>query len=384
MAPFLSIVCPTKDRPECIRVLLKSLANQTYSDFEVIVSDNADRLPCKNEAYMFAQTTAMDIKYYRTPKCMGICDSFETAMSYASGEYVMMVEDKTILYPDAVEKISNILRNDDLDILNFPWDFLTPYKKEEDIVPGILTYALRTGKVEAVNVEYALEEKFSCQKMELELDKEWNYGAILGGVFSKRIINKIRVNNIEGRLFDGIVPDRVLSAEALCIVDGNRIKFLDDHILIYNSNGRNTVTFNGKKKLSDVADILIHSREGRNYYDSMIFPEIAVTHNALASDFARIVDYVKSGGQYKREKVYQIPKGRLLAILEKRLKVFEYDYDEYNREVKLIEKYKAGLTKEEYAQYTEKWIQMNRGRLISPTYKREYDFPTEDFVFLMS
>lgn len=187
MRPFLSIVCPTKDRPECVQVLLKSLENQTCFRFEVIISDNADRLPCKDVVDIFSQRTNMDVKYYRTQKCIGLSDSFETAISYASGKYVMMVEDKTILYPDAVEKISAILESENLDILNFPWDFLTPYKKEEDIVSGILTYALRTGELERVNVEFALEEKFSCQKMELELDKEWNYGAILGGYFQKKL-----------------------------------------------------------------------------------------------------------------------------------------------------------------------------------------------------
>ena len=186
MKPFLSVVCPTKDRPECIQVLLKSLANQTSLDFEVIISDNADRVSCKCVVDEFVQCTEMDIKYYRTQRCLGLCDSFEAAISYATGKYVMIVEDKTILYPDAIKKISKVLKSDNLDILNFPWDFLTPYKKDENVVAGILTYALRSGAVEAVNVEYALEEKFSCQKMSLELEKEWNYGAILGGgIFRK-------------------------------------------------------------------------------------------------------------------------------------------------------------------------------------------------------
>lgn len=202
------------------------------------------------------------------------------------------------------------------------------------------------------------------------------------GVFSKKIIKKIREINDDGRLFDGMVPDRVLSVEALSVVDGNRIKFLDDYILIYNSNGRNTVTFNGLKKLSDVAAIFMHSRESRNYYDLMIFPGIAVVQNALASDFVRIVDYLMSKGEYNREKVYKIPQGRLLAILEKKLRMFEYDYVEYTTEVKLLNQYKRGLSNEEYIQYEEKWIQMNKGRLISSIYKREYEFPMKEFNFL--
>lgn len=200
-----------------------------------------------------------------------------------------------------------------------------------------------------------------------------------GGVFSESLIRKIRGINADERFFDGMVPDRGLSVQALCIVDENRIKFLDDHILIYNSNGRNTVTYNRKKKLTDIADILIHSRADRDYYNSMIFPKIAVTHNALASDFSRIIEFMKSSSQYKRKKEYEIPKGRLLAILEKRLRLFEYDCAEYCEEVKLIETYKEKLSKEEYVQYEEKWRQMNRGRLISTVYKREYDFPTKEF-----
>lgn len=378
MQPFISIVCPTKDRPECVQVLLKSLKNQTSKDFEIIISDNADKFPCKSIVDE-AVNADMDVKYFRTPKCFGICDSFEYAISHATGKYAMVVEDKSILYPDAVEKINSVLKKEDLDILNFPWDFLTPYRKEEDIVSGILTYALRSGKVESVNVEYAMEEKFSCQKMFLDIDKEWNYGAIQGGVFSERFIKKIRCINENCRFFDGMVPDRCLSVEALCIVDKKKIKFLDDHITIHSANGRNTLK---DDKLKHEENVLRYSREGKNYYDSMIFPGIASVHNALASDFMRIAERVKSCGQYKREKEYSIPKGRLLAIIEKRLGVFKFDSEEYKKELKLIEKYKTELSKEEYVQYEEKWIQMNRGRLICPIYRKEYIFPIKGFETL--
>lgn len=44
-----------------------------------------------------------------------------------------------------------------------------------------------------------------------------------------------------------------------------------------------------------------------------------------------------------------------------------------------MEKYKAELSEKEHFQYKEKRNQMNRGKLISPIYKREYEFPMPGF-----
>lgn len=377
MYPFISIVCPTKDRPECVRVLLESLRQQTANDFEIIISDNADLKPCKGAVDEYRSNSKLNIQYHRTKKCLGICDSFEFAISHANGKYVMVVEDKTILYPSAIEKISGCLQRDNLDILNFPWDFLNPYDKSRNIVRGVLTRGYRCGKLLGIDPEHALQEKFECQKMTLELDKEWNYGAIMGGVCSANFLKIMKEMN-GGRLFDGMVPDRYFAVEALCIVSPGKIKFLDDHILIYNSNGRNTTNY---RSLNNSVAVFQRSREEKRYYDDMIFPGIAIGHNVLASDFERALGFVISAGKYRRKRVPCIPRGRLLAILEKKIASYTADYEEYEKEKQLIETYKARMSREEEAQYKEKVAEMKKGQLLSSVWTKRCEFPNKEFGF---
>ncbi len=352
--PFFSIVCPTHDRPECIELLISVIERQTFNNFELIISDNAYNLPCDQ---IVKQAMKVDdrVKYYRTEGVLGICDSFEAASKHATGKYVMYVEDKTLLYPNALEKIYNVLINNDLDILNFPWDFHIPKEPEQNMIMGEVYYANRSEKVEKIDIDLALKEKFSCEIMLLQLDKEWNYGSILGGVYSKSFIDQIRHISEEGRLFDGIVPDRYVSVLALFLARDDRILFLDDHILIYSSNRRNTLEWGGKEYESGIS-VFSSSRKGEKYYEEIMFPQIPIAHNILASDFLRAQNTVK---KYKDMKtMYTIPRGKVLAIIEKKINQLNMNAEEKNRIKILIESYYASLTKEEKIQYHRKWDSM--------------------------
>ena len=48
-SPFISIVLPTRDRPQFVAYSLASLANQNFKNFEVIVVDNFIEHSCVAE-----------------------------------------------------------------------------------------------------------------------------------------------------------------------------------------------------------------------------------------------------------------------------------------------------------------------------------------------
>lgn len=59
-------------------------------------------------------------------------------------------------------------------------------------------------------------------------------------MYQDNFVEKIRSMHGSGRVFDGIVPDRYGAMEALCFA--KNVFWLDDHICIYNSCGKNTWT----------------------------------------------------------------------------------------------------------------------------------------------
>lgn len=176
--PFFSIIIPTKDRPECVRILLESIRNQSYKDYEVIVSDNASEKTCKEEVEAMKDSRFL---YFKTEKVLGICDSFEFAVSHAAGAWVFMFGDKNILYPDALEKLHAVICKEDPQIINFGQDYLSPNDAAKDLVCGKLKMLKRTGKYARVDLQKALEAHMSCKYLMASYDRHWFIGNIYAG-----------------------------------------------------------------------------------------------------------------------------------------------------------------------------------------------------------
>lgn len=181
--PFFSIVIPTKDRPECVSILLESVRNQSYQDYEVIVSDNALENPCKEIVDNMQDSRFF---YFRTDKVLGICDSFESAISHASGKWVLMFGDKNILYPDALDKLHTVVCREDPQVINFGQDYLSPDDASDSLVRGKLKRLKRTGEYSRVDLQMALESHMSCGYLMAGYDRQCYIGNIYaGGVIRK-------------------------------------------------------------------------------------------------------------------------------------------------------------------------------------------------------
>ena len=107
--PFFSVLIPTKNRSHLVGQAIESVLFQKYRDFEIIVSDNDDSdILTRTVVKKFDD---QKIKYFRTQGNLSMHDNWEFALSKAVGEYVMVLEDKQILYLDALEKIYDAAGN---------------------------------------------------------------------------------------------------------------------------------------------------------------------------------------------------------------------------------------------------------------------------------
>src|SRR5882724_7228847 len=98
--PFCSIVVPTRDRPEFLRYCLLSLRQQTFLDFEVIVSDNYVSTPAKD---VFDEIADSRFRYVTPENPLSMPDNWEFGVSLAAGKYVGVLIDKTVLIPSALQ-----------------------------------------------------------------------------------------------------------------------------------------------------------------------------------------------------------------------------------------------------------------------------------------
>ena len=106
--PKISIGMPIYNAESFLRKRLDSLLAQTYTDFELIISDNAstDSTPTICEEYLKKDKR---IRYICQEKNRGLTWNFNFVLQEAKYEYFVWVAADDILLPDFLEKNINIL-----------------------------------------------------------------------------------------------------------------------------------------------------------------------------------------------------------------------------------------------------------------------------------
>ncbi len=74
---------PTRNRAELLPFAIRSVLNQTFDDFELIISDNFSSDETPQVAQSFGDRR---IRYFRSEAPLSMGDSWEFAISHASGE----------------------------------------------------------------------------------------------------------------------------------------------------------------------------------------------------------------------------------------------------------------------------------------------------------
>jgi len=99
--PLVSILIPTHNRVEKLRVALDSALAQTYRPIEVVVSDNASSDTTQDTCEAYAQDHP-EIRYFRQAENLGATRNFEWLRGTARGEFLMFLADDDWIDPDYV------------------------------------------------------------------------------------------------------------------------------------------------------------------------------------------------------------------------------------------------------------------------------------------
>ena len=105
----VSICIPTFNNEKYISETIDSALNQTYQNFEIIVSDDASKDRTIEIARKFHDPR---IKIFVNRTNTGITANWNRAVNLASGDYIKLVCGDDILYPTCIEKQTEILNND--------------------------------------------------------------------------------------------------------------------------------------------------------------------------------------------------------------------------------------------------------------------------------
>ncbi|HWQ95894.1 MAG TPA: glycosyltransferase family 2 protein, partial [Candidatus Methylomirabilis sp.] len=114
--PRVSIGLPVCNGENYLKEALDSILAQTYTEFELIISDNAstDSTPRICQAYTDKDPR---IRYYRNEKNLGAAWNFNHVFEMSYGEYFKWAAHDDIIAPDYILKCVKVLDNDNSIIL---------------------------------------------------------------------------------------------------------------------------------------------------------------------------------------------------------------------------------------------------------------------------
>ena len=99
--PLVSIGIPTYNRANTyLTQVLRSATDQTYTNIEIVISDNASTDNTEEVVTGFSDSR---IKYYKHPKNIGPNNNFNYCLQQATGDYFLLLHDDDLIDTDFVE-----------------------------------------------------------------------------------------------------------------------------------------------------------------------------------------------------------------------------------------------------------------------------------------
>jgi glycosyltransferase involved in cell wall biosynthesis len=106
ITPVVSIGIPTFNRAKFLSQAIQSVLNQTFQDFEIIVSDDQSGDETENVVRGFGDPR---IRYYRTATRLGVPRNWNVCARLASGKYFGLLPDDDVYLPEFLSSMVSAL-----------------------------------------------------------------------------------------------------------------------------------------------------------------------------------------------------------------------------------------------------------------------------------
>lgn len=111
--PIVSVIIPTKNRPEMLAKAIQSVLNQTFTELEIIVV-NDDGVDVKS--VILRLNTRGNIVYKKHDRALDRSAARNTGIRAARGKYIAYLDDDDIYYPNHIETLVKFLENSEYKI----------------------------------------------------------------------------------------------------------------------------------------------------------------------------------------------------------------------------------------------------------------------------
>lgn len=115
--PLVSVVMTVFKRTEYLEEAILSVLNQTFKDFELIVTDDANTEMAHTICRCFASDAR--VRYRSNPEILGAPLNIAAVIKEVQGEFVTIINDDDFMEPNMLEKLLPPLQNDVQCVISF-------------------------------------------------------------------------------------------------------------------------------------------------------------------------------------------------------------------------------------------------------------------------
>ena len=246
MNPFFSFIIPTKNRSFYLKHAIQSCLNQSFSDFEIIVSDNNSTDDTEEVVKSFNDKR---IKYYNTKIDLSVANSFDNGIKYCRGKYLLYLADDESYISDTLLSLKKIFDYTSVDVVSFgrKANYIHSHNADRTIKKknnsNTLTVEPFSNKVLKLNSNKLLSKLISCEAVYYGIATKQDYFYSLRAypLTVKCAINRKLVEKIIKKYgyFHYRAPD--WSACVFTLLNTKNIVLYDRHLnlsgVLPNSNG---------------------------------------------------------------------------------------------------------------------------------------------------
>lgn len=327
--PLFSVIIPTKERPAFVDIALYSLQHQSFTDFEVIVTDDYDEnsLSCRAVVEKYEDQRFIYV-HPPTQPMLGMCGNWEYGLQFASGRYIGFMQDKMYMYANSLENLYACLSAEYFpDMVNFGWDFFDLDRKDGSSFSGILCRTIQKNLWERRIPEAEIKKKLMFRNGNYQFPGGIpGCGSLLAGMVKKEIIDYMV--DTYGSVFNFFNPDYGPPLLVLSIVESLFFYCTPLYVaipLIDSEGPRHSSSYEAACRFQETSPC------GVSRLQYATIPTLRVTNtNMVSADYNYTMQLLGRADRCDEKNVFQ---GILNDACDVRYKQYE-DYDRENEKVK--------------------------------------------------
>ena len=186
--PTVSVLVPTYNRSEFLKLAIESILRQDYDDYEIVITDNCST---DNTAEVVNGFKDNRIKYYRNLVNVGATRNYNRALQMATGKYIAIFSDDDVMLPGNLAAKVRVLDQ------NITVGLVQSNTREIDAQGNVINGKHSQGWNSRIWSELTGNPFMSGKRAHEILYNEWNFVSMPTVMTRKNLLdnNKIEFNN---------------------------------------------------------------------------------------------------------------------------------------------------------------------------------------------